>query len=480
MVSHGRNETQRRGLRVRNSNCPSRPPIGHCLSNQQAVIPDLSRSDCHPGFVMVRRGTARLSRSRFSYVFQVNPGQKIVRLHFNPAPYKGFKRFKDLFSVEAASFTLVSNFSASLTTDALGVNSTAFEIIRRLNIKHEDSVSSGGDIGDLFEMWGTFPKRKASNINHNVMTWKISVDVGFRYLVRLHFSVLGHKISQIGGVSLQVRVNQMVADIKFDIFGERDDGEEIISWYRDYIVMMDGNKQEGKRDLFICVQSNGNGFMDIGHRILKGFEIMKLSNPDHSLASPNPLPSSARVSSYWTTQNLNGNITTTVAIALLTLLNTIVHALRQVWEARFTEEENKPSARAERLCRRFSLVEIQLATRNFSDAYLIGRGGFGKVYKGLIDNGRETVAIKRQKSNSRQGAREFLTEIETLTELRHVNLVSLIGYCNEHGEMILVYEYMACGTLADHLYKLARNNDNCSSLTWKKRLAICIGAVIST
>ncbi|KAL0341626.1 UNVERIFIED_CONTAM: putative receptor-like protein kinase [Sesamum calycinum] len=149
----------------------------------------------------------------------------------------------------------------------------------------------------------------------------------------------------------------------------------------------------------------------------------------------------------------------TVAITLLAMVNIIFYTLLQVREASCTEQQNKPSAKAERLCRRFSLSEIQLATRNFSDAHLIGKGGFGKVYKGLIDNGRETVAIKRQKSNSKQGAREFLTEIETLTELRHVNLVSLIGYCNEHGEMILVYEYMANRTLGDHLYKRARKSE---------------------
>ncbi|KAL0318619.1 UNVERIFIED_CONTAM: Receptor-like protein kinase FERONIA [Sesamum angustifolium] len=67
--------------------------------------------------------TARLSHSRFSYAFQVNPGQKVIRLHFNPAQYKGFKRFKDLFSVEAGPFMLLSNFSASLFANALGVNS---------------------------------------------------------------------------------------------------------------------------------------------------------------------------------------------------------------------------------------------------------------------------------------------------------------------------------------------------------------------
>ncbi|KAI3452208.1 hypothetical protein Pfo_008873, partial [Paulownia fortunei] len=166
----------------------------------------------------------------------------------------------------------------------------------------------------------------------------------------------------------------------------------------------------------------------------------------------------------------------TVAITIISLVNIIVHKSREYWEASSTEEENKPSAQAERLCRCFSLAEIQLATRNFSDALLIGKGGFGKVYKGLIDKGQKTVAVKRLKSNSKQGAHEFLTEIETLSELRHVNLVSLIGYCNQHGEMVLVYDYMTGGTLADHLYKLPREINNCSSLTWKQRLNICIGA----
>ncbi|KAL3645858.1 hypothetical protein CASFOL_011038 [Castilleja foliolosa] len=160
-----------------------------------------------------------------------------------------------------------------------------------------------------------------------------------------------------------------------------------------------------------------------------------------------------------------------VAIAIIFLVNIFVHKLREHSEANnSSEEENiKPSARAERHCRRFSLIEIQLATANFSDGHLIGRGGFGKVYKGLIDSGQTTVAVKRLKSNSMQGANEFLMEIETLSELRHVNLVSLIGYCNEHREMILVYDYMARGTLSDHLY------NNVSSLTWKQRLNICIG-----
>ncbi|KAL8476471.1 hypothetical protein ACS0TY_028946 [Phlomoides rotata] len=85
--------------------------------------------------------------------------------------------------------------------------------------------------------------------------------------------------------------------------------------------------------------------------------------------------------------------------------------------------------------------------------------------------------IKRLASNSRQGEHEFVTEIETLSKLQHVKPVSLVGYCNEHTEMILVYEYIPCGTLADYLYKLSGTSDDCSSsLTWNQRLNICIGS----
>ncbi|KAF2299233.1 hypothetical protein GH714_031066 [Hevea brasiliensis] len=80
-------------------------------------------------------------------------------------------------------------------------------------------------------------------------------------------------------------------------------------------------------------------------------------------------------------------------------------------------------------------------------------GGFGTVYKGYVESGSIPSAIKRLASSSRQGIREFHTEIQMLSKLRHVHLVSLIGYWDDEGEMILVYEYMPHGTLQDHQYK---------------------------
>ncbi|XP_027190783.1 probable LRR receptor-like serine/threonine-protein kinase At1g06840 isoform X2 [Cicer arietinum] len=100
--------------------------------------------------------------------------------------------------------------------------------------------------------------------------------------------------------------------------------------------------------------------------------------------------------------------------------------------------------------RAFTYGELAAATSNFDNNAQIGQGGYGKVYKGILSNGT-VVAIKRAQQGSLQGEKEFLTEISVLSRLHHRNLVSLIGYCDEEGEQMLVYEFMSNGTLRDHL-----------------------------
>ncbi|KAL9997823.1 putative protein kinase RLK-Pelle-CrRLK1L-1 family [Helianthus debilis subsp. tardiflorus] len=123
-------------------------------------------------------------------------------------------------------------------------------------------------------------------------------------------------------------------------------------------------------------------------------------------------------------------------------------------------------------CRLFSLAEIQSATMDFDDELVIGKGAFGKVYKGQFSSEKacHVVAIKRLDSMSNQGEPEFKAEIEMLSKLRHCHLVSLVGYCEDSKEMILVYEYMPNGTLYHRLHKAE------TPLNWVQRMKIAIGA----
>ncbi|XP_051121284.1 leucine-rich repeat receptor protein kinase HPCA1 [Andrographis paniculata] len=118
----------------------------------------------------------------------------------------------------------------------------------------------------------------------------------------------------------------------------------------------------------------------------------------------------------------------------------------------------------------FSYDELKKCTNNFSDANQIGSGGYGKVYKGVLPTG-EVVAIKRAQRGSTQGGLEFKTEIELLSRVHHKNLVGLVGFCFEHEEQMLVYEFMANGTLRDSL-----SGKSSIYLDWKRRIRIALGS----
>ncbi|XP_042511451.1 probable LRR receptor-like serine/threonine-protein kinase At1g06840 isoform X5 [Macadamia integrifolia] len=118
----------------------------------------------------------------------------------------------------------------------------------------------------------------------------------------------------------------------------------------------------------------------------------------------------------------------------------------------------------------FSFEEMALATNNFSSSTQIGQGGYGKVYRGILADGT-IVAIKRAQEGSLQGEKEFLTEIELLSRLHHRNLVSLLGYCDEESEQMLVYEFMENGTVRDHIS--ARSKE---PLSFAMRLRVALGS----
>ncbi|KAK3210719.1 hypothetical protein Dsin_015425 [Dipteronia sinensis] len=118
----------------------------------------------------------------------------------------------------------------------------------------------------------------------------------------------------------------------------------------------------------------------------------------------------------------------------------------------------------------FSYEELARATDGFSEANLLGQGGFGYVHRGVLPNGKE-VAIKQLKAGSGQGEREFQAEVEIISRVHHKHLVSLVGYCIAGVQRMLVYEFVPNNTMEFHLHGKDR-----PTMDWPTRLRIALGS----
>ncbi|KAL0412492.1 UNVERIFIED_CONTAM: putative receptor-like serine/threonine-protein kinase [Sesamum radiatum] len=119
----------------------------------------------------------------------------------------------------------------------------------------------------------------------------------------------------------------------------------------------------------------------------------------------------------------------------------------------------------------YSLRELQTATNQFSSENVIGEGGYGIVFRGVLHDG-SVVAVKNLLNNKGQAEKEFKVEVEAIGKVKHKNLVSLIGYCAEGAQRLLVYEYIDNGNLEQWLHG---DVGPVSPLTWEVRMKIAIG-----
>uniref|UniRef100_A0A0A0K2P7 Protein kinase domain-containing protein n=1 Tax=Cucumis sativus TaxID=3659 RepID=A0A0A0K2P7_CUCSA len=119
--------------------------------------------------------------------------------------------------------------------------------------------------------------------------------------------------------------------------------------------------------------------------------------------------------------------------------------------------------------KRFAYKELVKATNNFSQEGKLGQGGFGGVYKGFVTELNMEIAAKKISSTSKQGKKEYISEVNIISRLRHRNLVQLVGYSHERGHFVLVYEYMPNGSLDSHLFGKK------SRLSWPLRYKIAHG-----
>ncbi|KAG2715453.1 hypothetical protein I3760_03G077700 [Carya illinoinensis] len=328
----------------------------------------------------------------------------------------------------------------------------------------------------VYKTFRSMGRNVTANLNSN-LTWNFTVDAGFSYLFRLHFCETLQDVYMNERV-FEIFINDQTAETDADVIFWS--GSPRTPVYKDYIVLTPNGNQR-KLDLLLALHPNVVSKPRYENALLNGVEIFKLNRSDGSFAGVNldglAVPTSPEGNEKLTERKRMSP----PIIAVIIVISVSVIILGFV-SFRMSKRAKKLVSRKiggsncsplpSHLCRHFSYAEIKAATKNFDDGLIIGVGGFGNVYKGYVEDGScSTVAIKRLKSGSQQGAHEFRTEISTLSKLRHRHIVSLIGYCDEDREMILVYEYMNCGTLRDHLY----GTDD-PPLTWKRRLDICIGA----
>ncbi|KAE8655309.1 putative receptor-like protein kinase [Hibiscus syriacus] len=269
------------------------------------------------------------------------------------------------------------------------------------------------------------------------MSWRFEVDPGFDYLIRLHFCELVFDKPNLR--IFRIYINNRTAANNYDLFVKA--GGMNKTYHQDYFDAVSSHINNLWIQLGPDTAAGASGI----DALLNGLEIFKLSRNGNL----------AHVQRYDSTGSSN-------------------HPSKHwvLWKTRKRIRLQNPngSMASTGVGKQFTLAEIRVATNNFDESLVIGVGDFGKVFKGVIEDDT-LAAIKRANPQSYQGLADFHTEIEMLSKLRHGHLVSMIGFCDEQHEMILVYEYMENGTLRSHLF-----GNDVAPLTWKQRLEACIGA----
>ena len=350
------------------------------------------------------------------------------------------------------------------------------------SIKYPDGVSVEIAPNWVYATAQEMADANVTNQKFNI-SWSFEVQNGFSYLIRMHFC-------DIVSIALEtlvfnVYINEQSALDNFDISSRTMD---LLSaaYFVDFVVNLPKNSDR------ILVQVGPSNLGDFpSNAILNGLEIMKMSSPIGSLdgnLSADNIDSKSPSKKKWMVLAISSAV---VGFGVLVLiLAALLYRRRRdpkkprrqfsswlsfpthvgISDSKVSIGSSASTGHSLGLGRILSFSEIREATKNFDESLLLGVGGFGKVYRGVLENG-VVVAVKRGNPRSQQGLTEFRTEIQMLSKLRHRHLVSLIGYCEELNEMILVYEFMAGGPLRKHLY-----GSDLPPLNWKQRLEICIGA----
>ncbi|CAL4958314.1 unnamed protein product [Urochloa decumbens] len=336
------------------------------------------------------------------------------------------------------------------------------------------------------------------------MTWQFDVDKRpSSYLIRFHLCDIVSKAPHLLSIDVYVGSHTVATGLDLSTIGN---GNLAVPYYMDFVL--DSSDPSGEIVIYVgsasSMKKNSSAFPG---PILNGIEIMKMHFASGSVAVVEPSDGSKKEK-----QNLPivlgslcgafaiASIAAALAILLrkkeekllpspssqspsstpwMPLLNRFSLRSRRHGSPTFAADNDTPGATpiaagrsASAPSYRFPFAVLREATNNFDERLVIGAGGFGKVYRAVLPGGGATVAVKRASPESRQGAREFRAEVELLSGLRHRHLVPLVGYCDDAGELALLYEYMEHGSLRSRLY----GGGATPPLSWAQRLEALAGA----
>ncbi|XP_057416003.1 probable receptor-like protein kinase At5g61350 [Lotus japonicus] len=335
------------------------------------------------------------------------------------------------------------------------------------------------------------------------LTWMMNVEKSYSYLIRMHFcDIVSKSLNQL---YFNVYINGIEVVSALDLSSETK--ALATAFYKDF-VLNDSAITNGSIQVQVGPANLKQG---TANAILNGIEVMKMSNSADSLDGFFNVEGKFKgPGSTSTAMKIAAGVGLGLALIALVLLLVIcirwqrrpeeweklgpfsswILPLRSPCTTRLFSSKSRTQSSTTRLTSRksknahsvhhhsprgpgrfFPFNELQQATQNFDEKRVIGVGGFGNVYLGTLEDGTK-VAVKRGNGSTEQGINEFRTELNMLSNLRHRHLVSLMGFCDEDNEMVLVYEYMANGSFRSHLY----GSSNFPLLPWQKRLEICIGA----
>ncbi|KAL2898968.1 Receptor-like protein kinase HERK 1, partial [Bienertia sinuspersici] len=473
--------------------------------------------------------SARIFGGDARYKFPLNDtGRYIIRLYFFPFTYKKYNLSTIKFSVSTHEVMLLSDYTPpptetikeyfvnislnnlelifTPTSNATLVNPTtaqtcivclAFETIARVNIggltvdynndtlwrtwESDDNCVENKKFSKKYHklaivryrdglatrnaapigVYGTC--RRVSTNDPTIVTWKFDVEAGFQYLIRFHYCDIFEVKNKM---NFNIYVDSWLVSRTLD-FTTLVHGYLGAPVYFDFVTPV---INDNKVNISIGLSNKKERTCDA---ILNGLEIMKMNSDSSSLVGglgTSSLPLFRKRSKNHIKVILLASAAGVFLLVLAVIILIFLYRRRNQKLTSVPPTSEISTTLPSNLGTRIPLTIVQEATNNFDESCVIGVGGFGRVFKGVLSDGTR-IAVKRCTDLSNQGDNAFKTEIEMLSQFRHRHLVSLIGYCDESSEMTLIYEYVENGTLQSHLY-----NSEKASLSWEQRLKICIGA----